>query len=189
MNIGYAITGSFCTHGQALAAIAGLLAQGHCVTPILSDLAATTDTRFGTAHSLCTALQNLCECPILRTVTDAEPIGPQALFDVLVVAPCTSNTLAKIAHGITDGVVPMAVKSHLRNARPVVLGLASNDALSASAVNWASLLTRRDIYFLPMAQDAPLQKPRSMVADFGQLQDAIAAAIAGQQMQPILCNV
>lgn len=186
LRIGFAITGSFCTHQKALTAIAQLVAQGHAVTPILSHHAATMDTRFGTAEALCEALTKLCGTEILRTIAQTEPIGPQALFDVLVVAPCTSNTLAKIALGITDGAVPMAVKSHLRNERPVVIALSSNDALAGSAVHWATLLTKRNLYFVPMGQDAPDAKPCSMVADFAQLEQTITQAAKGKQVQPIL---
>ena len=186
IRVGFALTGSFCTHARALTALQALLDRGYAVTPILSESAGTLDTRFGTAAALRTRLEAMTGVPIIDTIGTAEPIGPKALFDVLVVAPCTANTMAKLAAGIADGTVPMAVKSHLRGGRPVVLAVSTNDGLAASAANWGALLARRHYYFVPLRQDAPHAKPRSLVADFDRLPDTIEAALHNEQIQPIL---
>lgn len=186
IRAGFALTGSFCTHAKALAALQVLLDAGYAVTPILSEAAGTLDTRFGTAAGLRRELEAMTGTPILDTVTAAEPIGPKKLFDVLIVAPCTANTLAKLHAGVADGAVTMAVKSHLRGGRPVVLAVSTNDALAASAANLGGLLNRRHYYFVPLRQDAPRAKPRSLVADFTLLPEAVEAALQGEQLQPIL---
>lgn len=185
-RVGFALTGSFCTHDRALSALQMLLDKGFAVTPILSEAAGTFDTRFGTAAALRGRLERMTGNPIIDTVVAAEPIGPKKLFDVLVVAPCTANTLAKLQAGVVDGTVPMAVKSHLRGGRPVVLAVSTNDALAASAANLGALLARRYYYFVPFRQDAPRAKPRSLVADFTKLPETVEAALAGEQLQPIL---
>ena len=185
-RIGFALTGSFCTFGKVLPVIEALAAQGHAVTPILSDHAGTLDTRFGTAADWRSRLSAATGCAPIDTIVAAEPIGPRALFDVLVVAPCTGNTLAKLAHGITDTPVAMAVKSHLRGEKPVVLAVSTNDGLSGSAANIGALLSRRHFYFVPLRQDAPHAKPRSLVADMARVPDTIAAALEGRQLQPML---
>ena len=182
IRVGFALTGSFCTHDRALSALQMLLDKGYAVTPILSEAAGTFDTRFGTAAELRGKLEQMTGNSIIDTVVAAEPIGPKKLFDVLVVAPCTANTLAKLQAGIVDGTVPMAVKSHLRGGRPVVLAVSTNDALA----NLGALLARRHYYFVPFRQDAPRAKPRSLVADFTLLPEAVEAALAGEQLQPIL---
>ena len=186
IRIGFALTGSFCTHARALTALQTLIDRGYVVTPILSEAAGAMDTRFGTAADLRRQLSERTGSPIIDSIFTAEPIGPKALFDVLVVAPCTANTMAKLAAGIADGTVPMAVKSHLRGGRPVVLAVSTNDGLAASAANFGTLLTRRHYFFVPLRQDAPHTKPRSLVADFDRLPDTIAAALRGEQIQPIL---
>ena len=186
IRVGFALTGSFCTHDRALSSVQALVDKGFSVTPILSECAGTLDTRFGTVAALRQSLKALTGSVIIETVTAAEPIGPKALFDVLVVAPCTANTLAKLAAGIADGTVPMAVKSHLRGGRPVVLAVSTNDGLAASAANLGALLARRHYYFVPLRQDAPCAKPRSLVADFSLLPDAVESALRGEQLQPIL---
>ena len=185
-RVGFALTGSFCTHDRALSALQMLLDKGFAVTPILSEAAGTFDTRFGTAAALRGRLERMTGNPIIDTVVAAEPIGPKKLFDVLVIAPCTANTLAKLQAGVVDGTVPMAVKSHLRGGRPVVLAVSTNDALAASAANLGALLARRHYYFVPFRQDAPRAKPRSLVADFTKLPETVEAALAGEQLQPIL---
>ena len=184
-RVGFALTGSFCTHQRVLMVLQELAGQ-YDLTPILSTAASKTDTRFGTAFDLRKQLFNICGKPVLDTIVDTEPIGPMAMFDVLVVAPCTSNTLAKLAHGVTDDAVPMAVKSHLRGDRPVVIGISTNDALSGSASNLGTLLNRRNYYFVPMRQDAPLVKPRSLVAEMELIPQTIEQALAGKQLQPLL---
>ena len=186
IRIGFALTGSFCTHARALTALQTLIDRGYAVTPILSEAAGTLDTRFGTAADLRRQLSEMTGVPIIDSIFTAEPIGPKELFDVLAVAPCTANTMAKLTAGIADGTVTMAVKSHLRGGRPVVLAVSTNDGLAASAVNLGALLARRHYYFVPLRQDAPRAKPRSLVADFSLLPAAVEAALAGEQLQPIL---
>ena len=185
MNIGFALCGSFCTFSQVFP-ILELLSRDYTITPILSQAAATTDTRFGRCREHLQAVTDLCGRPPLLTLTDAEPIGPKQLFDALVIAPCTGNTLGKLANGISDGPVTMAAKSHLRNGRPVLLAISTNDALSGSAENIGKLLGRKHIYFVPFGQDDPFSKPNSMVADFTQLPQALEAALEGRQFQPLI---
>lgn len=185
LTIGFALCGSFCTYQKAMAAMECLTRQYH-VIPIFSEASWETDTRFGTAASHIQKAEALCGRPPLHTVAEVEPIGPKKLLDALVIAPCTGNTLAKLSHGIADGPVTMAAKSHLRNGRPVLLAVSTNDGLGAAAENIGRLLNRRNIYFVPFGQDDPNHKSRSLVADFTQLPDALAAALQGHQLQPIL---
>lgn len=186
IRVGFAMTGSFCTFARVLPVIAQMQQQDFVITPILSANAGSLDTRFGTAASWRAQLSAVCSGEILDTISDAEPIGPKGLFDVLVVAPCTGNTLAKLAHGITDTSVTMAVKSHLRGGKPVVIAVSTNDALSGSAQNIGILLNRRHYYFVPMGQDNPAQKPCSVVAHMECIPETIRAALQGQQLQPLL---
>lgn len=186
IRIGFALTGSFCTFSAALPVIETLVSRGCEVTPILSLHAGALDTRFGTAAFWRSQLTEVTGREIIDSIPAAEPIGPKAMFDLLAVAPCTGNTLAKLAHGITDTPVAMAVKSHLRGEKPVVLALATNDGLAASAGNLGILLNRKHYYFVPLRQDAPLAKPRSLVADMERLPQTIGAALEGRQLQPIL---
>ncbi len=185
ITVGFALCGSFCTFEKALAAMERLVGDGYSVLPVMSFNAARIDTRFGAAESFRSRIRLLTGNEIIDTIEAAEPLGPRRMCDVLVVAPCTGNTLAKLACGITDTPVTMAVKSHLRNGRPVVLAVSTNDALSASAKNIGELLNRKHYFFVPMAQDAPEKKPRSVVADFGLLPEAITAALEGRQLSPI----
>ena len=185
LRIGLAMTGSFCTFEKALDALRSL-ARRHEVTAILSETAFATDTRFGAAADFVGTLGEITGRPVLHTVAAAEPIGPQDRFDVLAVAPCTGNTAAKLAAGVTDTAVTMAVKSHLRGGKPVVLAFGSNDGLAASAKNLGELLNRRNYYFVPLYQDDPERKPRSLAADWPQLEATILAAAEGRQIQPIL---
>ena len=163
-----------------------LLSRDYDVTPIFSFNAASTNSRFGSALEHITAATELCGCEPMTTISDVEPIGPKKLFDILVIAPCTGNTLAKIAHGIADTPVTMATKSQLRNGRPVLIAVSTNDALSGAAENIGKLLNRKHIYFVPFGQDDPESKPTSMVADFAQIPHAIEEALSGHQIQPIL---
>lgn len=179
--LGYAFCGSFCTHGRALEELRKLRESGYEVLPVMSETVWRTDTRFGKAVDLRERVEALCGRPIVHTVVDAEPLGPRSSLEALIVSPCTGNTLAKIANGITDTAVCMAVKAHLRSDRPLVLSLASNDALSANLQNIATLLSRKHIYFVPMNQDDPIGKPHSLVADFSLLSETLAAALAGRQ--------
>ena len=185
-RIGLALTGSFCTFEAALDIIKSLLSAGAEVVPIISYSVDTMDTRFGSANDIKKRLAELTCKPIINTIKDAEPIGPGKLLDALVVLPATGNTIAKIAYGITDTPVTMAVKAHLRNDRPVVLGLSSNDALGNGAKNVGLLLGMRNIYFIPFGQDQPHEKPRSIVFKNEYALPAIIEALEGRQLQPIL---
>ena len=185
LRIGLALTGSYCTYEKALAA-AERLAQRHEVTAILSENAAATDSRFGAAEDHITRLEKITGTKVLSSIPETEPVGPKDYFDVVAVAPCTGNTAAKLAAGITDTAVTMAVKSHLRTGKPVVLAFGSNDGLSASAKNIGELLNRKHYYFVPFYQDAPEAKPRSLASDYDRLEETILAAAEGRQLQPLL---
>jgi len=185
-RVGFAVCGSFCTHEAVLAALEKLTALYETVIPIVSENAAFTDTRFGTSDDLMEQLEDLTGNEVLCDIPSVEPIGPQKLLDILVIAPATGNTIAKLAAGITDTTVTMAAKAHLRNGRPVVIAMASNDGLSAGAKNIGELLVRKNYYFVPFGQDNAIQKPCSLVADFEKLPETIEAALRGEQIQPML---
>ena len=185
--IGYAFCGSFCTLSHSLAALRRLRADGAEVLPIFSDSVYRTDTRFWKKEEFFDAVTGLCGGrDIIRTIVDAEPLGPAVPLEALVIAPCTGNTLAKIASGITDTPVTMAAKAHLRQDRPLLIALASNDSLSANLANISKLLLRKQVYFVPMRQDDPAKKPTSMVASFEKIPQTLVAALGGEQIQPIL---
>ena len=186
IRIGFALTGSFCTFSAVLPVVETLVSRGCEVTPILSAHAATLDTRFGASDMWRDRLIEVTGREIIDSIPAAEPIGPKKPFDIMVVAPCTGNTLAKLAHGVTDTTVTMAVKSHLRGEKPVVLAVSTNDALSGSAANLGTLLNRKHYFFVPMRQDAPFAKPRSLVADMVRIPETIGAALEGRQLQPLL---
>ena len=183
--LGYALCGSFCTHAQSLKELKNLIAAGYEVQPIVSETVYTTDTRFGMAKDLERELESICGRPVIHTVPEAEPLGPKISLDALIVAPCTGNTLAKMANGITDTAVTMAAKAHLRCDRPMILALASNDALSANLKNMATMLSRKCVYFGPMLQDDPEKKPHSLVADFSLLTPTLEAAFRGKQCRKL----
>ena len=185
MNIGFAITGSFCTFADVFP-IMEELAEKHHLTPIFSTNAYTIDSRFGTAQSHIRRAAEICDTDPLHTIADVEPIGPKKLLDALIIAPCTGNTLAKLAHSIADTPVTMAAKSHLRNGRPVLIAVSTNDALAGAAENIGKLLARRNYYFVPFGQDDPSGKPTSTIADFKKIPQALNAALEGYQLQPIL---
>ena len=185
MTIGVAGCGSFCTYSKVFP-ILEQLAQEHTVIPIFSDAASTVDSRFGTAKEHMTKAKAICGTEPLHTIAQVEPIGPKKLLDILVIAPCTGNTLAKLAHSIADTPVTMAAKSHLRNGRPVLIAVSTNDALAGAAENIGKLLARKHYYFVPFGQDDAIGKPSSMVADFAKIPEAIEEALAGRQVQPIL---
>lgn len=185
MTVGFALCGSFCTYASVFPVMAEL-AKKHRVIPIFSHSAYTLDSRFGTARSHIDRATAICGQPPLHTIPEVEPIGPKKLLDALVIAPCTGNTLAKLAHSIADTPVTMAAKSHLRNGRPILLAVSTNDALAGAAENIGKLLCRRSFYFVPFGQDDPIKKPTSMVADFSQLPQALEAMTEGRQIQPIL---
>ena len=185
MNIGFAMCGSFCTYEAVFPAMEAL-AQKHTVIPIFSGASCSIDSRFGTAQDHIRRATDICGRAPLDTIEAVEPIGPKKLLDALVIAPCTGNTLAKLAHSIADGPVTMAAKSHLRNGRPVLLAVSTNDALAGAAENIGKLLGRKHFFFVPFGQDDPQKKPTSMVADFSLLPQALEAALAGTQIQPML---
>lgn len=185
MNIGFAICGSFCTFDQIFP-IMEILSRDHTVTPIFSNATYSTDTRFGSAREHIEAALEICGTQPLHTITQTEPIGPKKLFDLLLIAPCTGNTLAKLAHSIADGPVTMAAKSHLRNGRPILIAVSTNDGLAGAAENIGKLLARKHYYFVPFRQDDAKNKPTSLVADFTQIPLALEAAIEGKQIQPTL---
>ncbi len=186
IRVGYAMTGSFCTFAKSMRELEKLAKKGYDLTPIMSFHASSIDTRFGKADDFMMQAENLCGKPVIRTIQDAEPIGPKKMFDIIVVAPCTSNTLAKLALGVTDTPVTMAVKSHIRNQRPVVIAAATNDALAAAAKNIGLLENLRNYYFVPLQQDDYVSKPYSMVAVFDKLEETMLLALKGQQIQPMM---
>ena len=184
-RIGFVVTGSFCTFSAAFAQARRLKDAGADLTPVFSENAAKTDTRFGTANARMQELETICGKPAIHTIAQAEPLGPKDMLDLLVVAPCTANTAAKLANGITDTTATMAVKSMLRRQKPIVLAIATNDALRASAKNIGLLLNTKGYYLVPLRQDAPKEKPASMVADFEKLPETVFLAEKGIQVQPI----
>ena len=185
MNIGFALCGSFCTYERVFPVMEEL-AKEHRVIPIFSRAAATLDSRFGTSTEFLARAEAICGTPPLLTVPQVEPIGPKKMLDVLVIAPCTGNTLAKLSHGIADGPVTMAAKSHLRNGRPLVIAVSTNDALAGAAENIGRLLNRKHCYFVPFGQDDPEKKPTSMVAYFEKIPETVEAATEGRQVQPLI---
>ena len=185
LRVGIAMCGSFCTFEKVLTTMEQW-SDRYDMTAILSETAASTDTRFGKAADFIARLERITGKPVIRTIADAEPIGPQKLFDVLVIAPCTGNTLAKMAHGITDTAVTMAAKAHLRNGRPLCIAFTTNDGLSVTLQNVGVLLTRKNIYFVPFYQDDPIGKPNSLSADFTKLEQTFQSAVDLTQLQPLL---
>ena len=185
MNIGFALCGSFCTYSKIFP-IMEALAKEHTVIPIFSDNSYCVDSRFGTAEEHILTAERICGRPVLRTLAEVEPIGPKKLLDILVIAPCTGNTLSKLSHSVADTPVTMAAKSHLRNGRPVLVGISTNDGLAGAAENIGKLLARKNYYFIPFGQDDPQGKPTSLIADYERIPEAIEAALHGKQLQPIL---
>ena len=183
--IGYAFSGSFCTFAESYKILALLKEKYGDIVPIMSFNAYNTDTRFGAHTEWNERIEKLCEKKIINTISDAEPLGSKVSLDALVIAPCTGNTLAKLANGITDTPVCMAAKAHLRSDRPLIISLASNDAMSANLGNIGKLLNRKNIYFVPMTQDEPVKKPHSLVADFSLLPETLEKALEGKQLRKI----
>ena len=183
--IGYAFCGSFCTHKKSVEELKKLKAKGYEILPIMSDNVFNTSTRFGTSSDLIECVESITGNKVVHTIVDAEPLGPKISLDALIVSPCTGNTLAKIARGITDTSVTMATKAHLRSDRPTVLALCSNDALSANLQNISILLERKNVFFVPMKQDDPNGKPHSLVCDFSLLDKTLEGALKGKQIQPL----
>ena len=186
IRLGFAITGSFCTHETILIEIEKLVQKGFAVYPIVSTATTQTNTRFGCADTFLETLEKICQNKVLSNIVEVEPTGPQNLFDIIVVAPCTGNTLAKIANGINDTPVTMAVKAHVRNDKPVVLGVSTNDAMGLNFKNIAYLFAAKNFYFIPFGQDNFAQKPKSLVADWSKLEDTIITAMQNKQIQPVL---
>lgn len=185
MKVGFAMCGSFCTFAQVFP-VMEVLAKEHQLIPIFSPASYTTDSRFGTAQAHIRRAAEICGTDPLFTISQVEPIGPKKLLDALIIAPCTGNTLAKLSHSIADTSVTMAVKSHLRNGRPVVIAVSTNDALGGAAENIGRLMARKHYYFVPFGQDDAQKKPTSMVADFKKIPPTLQAALEGRQIQPIL---
>ena len=184
-RLGVALCGSYCTYEQVFRELEKLSGQ-YDLVPIMSDTAAETDTRFGSAADHIRRLTGLTGKRVVTTIAEAEPLGPKAPMDALVMAPCTGNTLSKLAHGATDSAVTMAAKAHLRNGRPLVIAFSTNDGLSGSAENIARLLNRKHVFFVPFRQDDPAKKPNSLQADFSLIAQTVEAALRGEQLQPIL---
>ena len=185
MTIGFAMCGSFCTFSQVFP-VMERLAQNHKIVPIFSPAVCTINSRFGTAASHMQRATDICGVSPLHGIQEVEPIGPKKLLDALIIAPCTGNTLSKLAHSVADTAVTMAAKSHLRNGRPVLVAVSTNDGLAGTAEKIGKLLARKHYYFVPFGQDDPKNKPTSLVADFGLIPLAIEDALQGQQMQPVL---
>lgn len=186
IRVGFALCGSFCTFSRVIPQIERLKAAGMSIMPIMSPVARTTDTRFGKADDFAKQIEETCGEKIIDSIKAAEPIGPKALLDVLVIEPCTGNTLAKLANGIADTSVTMAAKAHLRNQRPLVIAVSTNDGLGCAAKNIGMLQNCKNIYFVPYRQDDPINKPTSLVADFDKTLDTVNAALNGKQIQPLL---
>lgn len=186
LSFGFCLTGSFCTFQKALKQIEYLVSKDINVLPIMSYNAYGTDTRFGKAADFVDRIENMTGNKVIHTLADAEPVGPKNLTDLMIVLPCTGNTLSKLKNGIYDTPVTLAVKSHLRNQRPVLIGISSNDSLSGSAKNIGELLNYKHYYFIPLAQDNPEAKPFSVVCDFERTYEAAISALEGKQIQPIL---
>jgi dipicolinate synthase subunit B len=182
--IGYAFCGSFCTIEKSIKVLSELVAEGNDIQPIMSEAAYSTDTRFGKASEIISRIEKICSRPVIHTIVDAEPIGPRDYLDMLVIAPCTGNTLAKLAGGITDTAVTMAAKAQMRSGKPVVIALSSNDALSANLQNIAKMSVRKNVFFVPMYQDDTEKKPNSLVSDLSELKETMMCAFAGRQIQP-----
>ena len=186
ITIGFAMCGSFCTFAKAKETLKELVALGYDVLPIMSENAFSTDTRFGKAADINAEIERITGKRIINTIADAEPIGPKEMCDIILIAPCTGNTLAKLTAGITDTSVTMAAKSHLRILRPVLIALASNDALGANAKNIGQMMNSKHIYFVPFSQDDHKKKPNSLVADFSLIPEALEAALGSKQLEPVI---
>jgi dipicolinate synthase subunit B len=186
VRIGFAFTGSFCTFVKVIAELEKLVSQGADITPVISYSVDSFDTRFGTAAEWKTKIEAVTGKNVIRTIADAEPIGPKCIFDILVVAPCTGNTLGKLANGISDTPVTMACKAHLRNGRPLLLALSTNDGFGINARNISFLQNCKNVFFVPYGQDDPMKKTNSLMARFDMIIPAIESAMKGQQLQPVL---
>lgn len=187
-TIGFAITGSFCTHSKILTVLEDMKGSGYNVIPVFSPNAATMDTRFGTSYNFVNSVEKITGNKGIYTIDSAEPIGPKKLFDALVIAPCTGNTIAKLANGITDTSVLMAAKAHLRNERPLVISVSTNDAMGINFRNIGLLFNMKNIFFVPFGQDDYEKKHNSLIAHVELIPETIEAAICGRQIQPVIKN-
>lgn len=186
IKAGFALCGSFCTFSKVIPQMKSLKDKGVDLYPIMSEIAYGTDTRFGNCKDFINEIEEICSRKIIATVKDAEPIGPKKMLDILIIAPCTGNTLAKLANGIADTSVTLATKAHLRNERPVLIGVSTNDALGNAAKNIGNLMNYKNIFFIPMRQDDPQNKPNSIVADFTQVYDSMISSLENKQLQPVI---
>ncbi len=186
LNIGFALTGSYCTFSKTIPQIKKLKEMGYNILPIMSFNVYKTDTRFGKAQDFIEEIETVCNNKIINSIKGAEPIGPKNLIDALIIAPCTGNTLAKLSSGVTDTPVTMAAKAIIRNEKPVILAISTNDGLGNAAKNIGALLNYKDIFFVPFNQDAPFEKPRSLVADMEKIPDTLSEALKRKQIQPII---
>ncbi len=186
VRVGFAFCGSFCTYSEVMPALERARARYGDVTPIVSEKSAETDSRFGPAHEFIREMERICDRRVIDSIPKAEPIGPQKLLDVLVIAPCTGSTLARLTNGFSDTAVTMAAKAMWRNGRPVVIAVSTNDGLATSAKNIGMLMEKKHVFFVPYRQDDPVAKPTSLVADFSRINDTIDAALEGRQVQPVL---
>lgn len=186
LNVGFAICGSFCTFDKIIEEMRKLVDNGYNLIPILTPNANTMNTRFGDAETFNKTIEEITGKKPITTIVEAEPIGPKNLIDILVVAPTTGNTLAKLANGITDNAVTMVFKAHIRNNKPVVIGISTNDALGLNLKNIATLMNLKGVYFVPFGQDDAIKKPKSLIADYSKIEETIRSAINGEQLQPIL---
>lgn len=182
--IGWGLCGSFCTLSRSVSEMEKM-APKHEILPIFSYSVQKTATRFGTPEEFFLRVESACDRGVLRTIEACEPIGPKNFLSAMIIAPCTGNTLAKIALGITDTPVTMAAKAHLRNEKPLIIALASNDAMSANFKNLAELISRKNVYFVPLTQDDPTNKPSSLVADFSKIEETLEYALRGSQIRPL----
>ncbi len=185
-TICFAMCGSFCTLSRAVDEIINLKKLNYDVIPIMSEIVFTTDTRFGKAEDFINRVEEICSHKVIHSITMAEPIGPKKMLDLLLIAPCTGNTLAKLSNGITDTAVTMSAKSHLRNKRPVLIAVSTNDGLGGSAKNIGNLMNYKNIFFVPLRQDDPLKKENSLIADFSKIPESVQSALKGKQLQPII---
>lgn len=186
IRVGYCLTGSYCTFQKSLDALSELISSGFEVFPMMSENAYHTDTRFGTAKDFIQTIETMTGKPVLSTISQVEPIGPKKYIDVMVISPCTGNTLSKLANGITDTAATMAAKASLRNGIPVVIALATNDGLGQSAKSLGTMLPVKNVYFVPLSQDDPVKKPTSLVCDFTRVKETMLSALEGKQIQPVL---
>ncbi|SFS59891.1 dipicolinate synthase subunit B [Marininema halotolerans] len=185
-TIGFGLTGSHCTHDEVLPQMQRLVDMGARVIPVVSHTVKTVDSRFGEAEKWLTSMESITGEKVIDSVAEAEPIGPKEMLDCMLIAPCTGNSLARLANALTDGPVLMAAKAQMRNHRPVVIAISTNDALGFNAANLAKLLVARDVYFVPFGQDNPAGKPKSMVARMESIPETLVAAMDGYQLQPLI---